>query len=106
MRLSLLKAAHVDVGESTVAGNPGRPSFSAHVRWGERGAPVQFLLGSARAQTPPGGSSEFSMLGGRYFQQFARSLFSPDLPPTIPQKSPNAADEPEDSVALAAGSGK
>jgi hypothetical protein len=43
MRLSLLKAAHVGVGECHVAGNPGRPSFSAHVRWGERGAPVLFL---------------------------------------------------------------
>ena len=31
---------------------------------GERGAPVQFLLGSARAQTPPGRSFE---------QQFSRS---------------------------------
>jgi hypothetical protein len=40
MRLSLLKAAHVDIGQCHVAGNPGRPSFSAHVRWGERGAPV------------------------------------------------------------------
>ena len=47
MRLSLLKAAHVVVGECRVAGNPGRPPFSAHVRstasrdrWGERGAPV------------------------------------------------------------------
>jgi hypothetical protein len=27
-----------------VAGNPGRPSFSAHVRLGERGAPVPFPL--------------------------------------------------------------
>jgi hypothetical protein len=31
MRLSLLKAAHVDVGECHIAGNPGRPSCSAHV---------------------------------------------------------------------------
>jgi hypothetical protein len=31
MRLSLLKAAHVDVGECHEAGNPGRPSYSAHV---------------------------------------------------------------------------
>jgi hypothetical protein len=30
-----------------------RPSFSALVRWGEPGAPVQFLLGSVRVQTPP-----------------------------------------------------
>jgi hypothetical protein len=29
-----------------VAGNPGRPSFSAHVRWGERGAPVLCLWSS------------------------------------------------------------
>jgi len=42
MRLSLLKAAHVDVGECHVAGNPGRLSFSAQVRWGERGAPALF----------------------------------------------------------------
>jgi L-rhamnose mutarotase len=28
-----------------VAGNPGRPSFSAHVRWGEHGAPVRFPSG-------------------------------------------------------------
>ena len=27
-------------GECSEVGNPGRPSFSAHVRWGERGAPV------------------------------------------------------------------
>jgi hypothetical protein len=45
MRLSLLKAAHVDVGECHVAGNPGRPSFSAQVRLGEPGAPVLFLIG-------------------------------------------------------------
>jgi hypothetical protein len=32
MRLSLLKAARAAVGECHVAGNPGRPSFSAHVR--------------------------------------------------------------------------
>jgi hypothetical protein len=32
MRLSLLKAANVDVGEGYVAGNPVRPSLSAHVR--------------------------------------------------------------------------
>jgi hypothetical protein len=32
MRLSLLKAAHAAVGECHVAGNPGRPSYSAHVR--------------------------------------------------------------------------
>jgi hypothetical protein len=41
MRLSLLKAAHAAVGECHVAGNPGRPSFSTHVResprtWGTR----------------------------------------------------------------------
>ncbi len=41
MRLSLLKAASVDVGECHVTGNPGRPSFSTHVRgsprtWGTR----------------------------------------------------------------------
>jgi hypothetical protein len=42
MRLSLLKAAHAAVGECHVAGNPGRPSFAAHVRFGERGAPVPF----------------------------------------------------------------
>jgi hypothetical protein len=35
MRLSLLKAAHVAVGECRVSGNPGRPSYSAHVRWCE-----------------------------------------------------------------------
>jgi hypothetical protein len=29
-----------------VAGNPGRPSFSSHVRLGERGAPVRFPLTS------------------------------------------------------------
>ena len=46
MRLSLLKAAHVDVSDCRVAGNPGRPSFSAHVRSGERGAPVLFYRGS------------------------------------------------------------
>jgi hypothetical protein len=40
MRLSLMKAAHKDVGERLEAGNPGRPSFSAHVRPGDRGAPV------------------------------------------------------------------
>jgi hypothetical protein len=33
MRLSLLKAAHLVVGECGVAGNPGRPSFSAQVRF-------------------------------------------------------------------------
>jgi L-rhamnose mutarotase len=27
-----------------VAGNPGRPAFSAHVRWGEHGAPVHSLV--------------------------------------------------------------
>jgi hypothetical protein len=32
MRLSLLKAARVAVGECRAAGNPGRPSYSAHVR--------------------------------------------------------------------------
>jgi hypothetical protein len=32
MRLSLLKAAHAAVGECHVAGNPGRPSCSTHVR--------------------------------------------------------------------------
>jgi hypothetical protein len=41
MRLSLLKAAHVAVGQCRVAGNPGRPSCSTHVResprtWGTR----------------------------------------------------------------------
>jgi hypothetical protein len=40
MRLSLLKAAHAAVGECHVAGNPGRPSCSTHVResrtWGTR----------------------------------------------------------------------
>jgi hypothetical protein len=53
MRLSLLKAAHVAVGECPVAGNRGRPSFSAQVRShgtpgqvGERGAPVLFLIRS------------------------------------------------------------
>jgi hypothetical protein len=30
----LTEAAHVAVGECHVAGNPGRPSYSAHVRWG------------------------------------------------------------------------
>jgi hypothetical protein len=29
-----------------------RPSYSAHVRFGERGAPVQFLLDSVRELTP------------------------------------------------------
>src|SRR5277367_1064773 len=33
-----------------VAGNPGRPSFSAHVRFGERGAPVRF---TSISQWPP-----------------------------------------------------
>jgi hypothetical protein len=28
----------------SVAGNPGRPSFSAHVRWCEHGAPIEFCL--------------------------------------------------------------
>jgi hypothetical protein len=32
MRLSLLKAAHADAVECHVAGNPGRPSCSTHVR--------------------------------------------------------------------------
>jgi hypothetical protein len=32
MRLSSLKAAHAAVGECHVAGNPGRPPYSAHVR--------------------------------------------------------------------------
>jgi hypothetical protein len=50
MRLSLLKAAGVAVGECRVAGNPGRPSFSAQVRFGEPGAPVLFVLGSTGAQ--------------------------------------------------------
>jgi hypothetical protein len=41
MRLSLLKAAHVAVGQCRVSGNPGRPSRSTHVResprtWGTR----------------------------------------------------------------------
>jgi hypothetical protein len=41
MRLSLLKAAHVAVGQCRVSGNPGRPSCSTHVResprtWGTR----------------------------------------------------------------------
>src|ERR1700691_4923596 len=41
MRLSLLKAARAAVGECHVAGNPGRPSYSTHVResprtWGTR----------------------------------------------------------------------
>jgi hypothetical protein len=45
MRLFLLKAAHAVLDDCHVAGNPGRPSFSAHVRYGERGAPVPFLLG-------------------------------------------------------------
>src|ERR1700678_3655681 len=41
MRLSLLKAAHAAVGECHVAGNPGQPSYSNHVResprtWGTR----------------------------------------------------------------------
>jgi len=44
MRLSLLKAARVAVGEYGVTGNPGRPSFSAQVRFGEPRAPVLFLV--------------------------------------------------------------
>jgi len=48
MRSRPAGTAHVVVGECRVAGNPGRPSFLAHVRShgmpgqvGERGAPVQ-----------------------------------------------------------------
>jgi hypothetical protein len=40
MRFSLRRAAHVVVASSCEVGNPLRPSFSSHVRWGERGAPV------------------------------------------------------------------
>jgi len=36
-----------------VAGNPGRPSFSAHVRFGEHGAPVHLLLGFLIASGSP-----------------------------------------------------
>src|ERR1700691_270260 len=46
MRLSLLKAAHANLF-SAACRKSGSPSFSTHVRWGERGAPVQFLWGSA-----------------------------------------------------------
>jgi hypothetical protein len=45
-RLDLL----VDI-VNAIVGSPGRPSSSTHVRWGERGAPVQFLMGSAGQQT-------------------------------------------------------
>jgi hypothetical protein len=62
MRLSLLKAAHVVVGECRASGNPGRPSSSAQVRLGEPGAPVLLLLGSARAQALPGRNSELVVL--------------------------------------------
>jgi hypothetical protein len=36
----------------SAAGNPGRPSFSTHVRFGERGAPVRFPPSFATTQTP------------------------------------------------------
>jgi antirestriction protein ArdC len=45
MRLSLMKAAHADVGGATWQEIRVAPSFSAHVRLGERGAPVQFPMG-------------------------------------------------------------
>src|ERR1700684_2823828 len=35
-----------------VAGNPGRPLFSAHVRLGELGAPVRFPLALLRHEHP------------------------------------------------------
>jgi hypothetical protein len=41
MRLSLMKAAHAGVGDASWQEIRVAPSFSAHVRWGERGAPVQ-----------------------------------------------------------------
>jgi hypothetical protein len=44
MRLSLRKAAPAFVGESHEQEIRVAPSFSAHVRRGERGAPVTFVF--------------------------------------------------------------
>ena len=43
MRLSLMKAAHEDVGGAPWQEIRVAPTFSAHVRLGERGAPVLVL---------------------------------------------------------------
>jgi len=42
MRLSLMKAAHADLFGAMCRKSGVAPSFSAHVRLGERGAPVLF----------------------------------------------------------------
>ena len=44
----LTESRHVDLDERHEAGNPGRPSFSAQVRFGEPGAP-SVPMGSVRA---------------------------------------------------------
>ena len=45
-------------GNAKSIGGGYAPSFSAQVRWGEPGAPVLFLVGSAMTQTPSGLNSE------------------------------------------------
>ena len=39
-------------GNAKSIGGGYAPSFSAQVRWGEPGAPVMFLVGSAMTETP------------------------------------------------------
>ena len=48
MRLSVLKAAHTNMFGAAYRKSGSAPSFSAHVRFGERGAPVGIRLGQKR----------------------------------------------------------
>jgi hypothetical protein len=48
--------------------------FSAHVRWGERGAPVQFLMGSVRKLSPAELSSR---------RPWSEETQMPELPPQV-----------------------